>query len=86
MEQREILELLRNAITERLRIEVPDKLNESDRIYEDLNIDSIVVLQLLVYIEEIFEVSIPEEDVDPKVFKTIGSLGLFIQSLIRMKV
>lgn len=86
MEQREILELLRNAITERLRIEVPDKLNESDRIYEDLNIDSIVVLQLLVYVEEIFEVSIPEEDVDPKVFKTIGSLGLFIQSLIRMKV
>jgi acyl carrier protein len=86
MELRDILDCLRNVIADQLRMEVPTKLNESDRIYEDLNIDSIVVLQLLVYIEEVFEVSIPEEDVDPKVFKTIGALGLFVQSLLRMKV
>lgn len=76
-----ILGQLREVIVENLELQVAEHLNETDRLYEDLNIDSIMVLQLMVYIEEAFDVSIPEEDVDPAVFQTIGSLISFIQVL-----
>ncbi|MFD0697443.1 phosphopantetheine-binding protein [Paenibacillus sp. GCM10027628] len=81
MERNEIIGQLRNLIVENLELAVPKQLSETDRIYEDLNIDSIMVLQLMVYIEETFHVSIPEEDVDPSVFQTLGSLVSFIQEL-----
>jgi acyl carrier protein len=81
MERNEILGKLRNAIVENLEHQVTEQLNETDRLYEDLNIDSIMVLQLMVYVEEAFDISIPEEDVDPAVFQTMGSLITFIQEL-----
>lgn len=83
--QEEILVQLRDVITRHLQIQVPDLLVETARIYEDLRIDSIAILQLLVYIEDAFDVSIPEEEIDPKAFTTIGSLVLFIQSLLKSK-
>jgi acyl carrier protein len=85
MERNEILGQLRNVIVENLEVQVAAQLNETDRLYEDLNIDSIMVLQLMVYIEEVFDVSIPEEDVDPSVFQSLGSLISFIQDLRKSK-
>lgn len=82
----EILRKLRAVIVENLEHQVPEQLNEEDRLYEDLHIDSIMVLQLVVYIEEVFGVSVPEEDVDPAVFQTVGLLVTFIQGLQGIKV
>lgn len=82
----EIIEKIRTVIVENLELEVPEQLQESDRLYEDLNIDSIMVLQLVVYVEEVFEVSVPEEDVDPSVFQTLGALVTFIEDLQRSAV
>jgi len=81
MERTEIVEKLRILIVENLELPTVVSLNETDRLYEDISIDSIMVLQLMVYIEEGFAVEIPEEDVDPAVFQTIGSLVGFIQGL-----
>ncbi len=81
MERSEIAAQLREIIAENLEHDVAAHLNETDRLYEDLNIDSIMVLQLMVYVEEAFGVSIPEEDVDPAVFQTVESLVTFIRKL-----
>ncbi len=81
MERKSIVEGLRTMIVEELDVAAPDELNEEDKLYEDLNLDSIMVLQLAVYIEEYFAVVFPEEDVDPAVFATVGNLTDFIISL-----
>ncbi|WP_138754351.1 phosphopantetheine-binding protein [Paenibacillus sinopodophylli] len=81
MERNRIVEGLRKIIAEELDVAAPDELNETDRLNEDLNLDSIMILQLAVYIEEYFEVAFPEEDVDPSVFATVGSLTDFVVAL-----
>ncbi|CAM3611875.1 phosphopantetheine-binding protein [Marinicrinis lubricantis] len=81
MSRIEVLEKLKAMIVENLEHTLPDEVHESDRIYEDLGIDSIMVLQLVVYMEEEFHVEVPEEDVDPAVFETMGSLITFIEEL-----
>lgn len=45
-----------------------------------------MVLQLVVYIEEEFGVAVPEENVDPAAFATIGTLVDFIDQLQESKV
>jgi acyl carrier protein len=81
MERNRIVEGLRKIIAEELDVAAPAELNETDRLNEDLNLDSIMILQLAVYIEEYFEVAFPEEDVDPSVFVTVGSLTDFVVAL-----
>jgi len=76
-----LIDELRTLLIENLELEVPNALQESDRLYEDLQIDSIMVLQLFVYIEEVFQVTIPENEVDPETFLTVGSLIDYIHSL-----
>lgn len=76
-----IIGQLRIIIVQNLELEVAEQLQESDRLYEDLNIDSLMILQLIVYVEEEFGVSVPEEDVDPAVFDTVETLVSFIQNL-----
>lgn len=82
MNQREqVMEELKALLEENLELELTKGLEESDRLYDDLHIDSIMVLQLIVYIEEVFQVSVPEDGIDPDTFLTVGSLVDFIQSL-----
>ncbi len=81
MARTEILNRLRDVMTTKLELPPTGRLNEQDRLFEELNIDSIMVLQFMVYIEEEFAVVIPEEEMDPAVFKTVGSLISFIQQL-----
>lgn len=88
MNRRQIVDKMTLVIERNLNLRLPDQVSESDRLYEDLNIDSIMVLQLVVYLEEEFGVEVPEEAVDPAVFRTIGSLVTFIEQLLdtRMQV
>jgi acyl carrier protein len=81
MKREEILTKLVDIIQQNLEVQLPEKVEESHRTFEDLGIDSIMVLQLVVYIEEAFGVAVPEEDVDPDVFKSVGALITFIQEL-----
>ncbi|MEV5027387.1 phosphopantetheine-binding protein [Paenibacillus sp. LPE1-1-1.1] len=81
LNREEIINQLKSVIVNNLEIELAEDLNESDRLYEDLNIDSIMSLQLVVYIEEVFNVSVPEEEIDPTVYETVGKLATFIEQL-----
>ncbi|MEK3715344.1 phosphopantetheine-binding protein [Paenibacillus sp. FSL R7-0333] len=81
MDKEQTVAQLRQVMSEQLELALPDVIKEEDRLYEDLNVDSIMVLQLVVYIEEVFNVTVPEEDLDPAVFQTVGSLVDFIHAL-----
>lgn len=81
MDKEQMVSQLRQLMSEQLELSLPDVIKEEDRLYEDLNVDSIMVLQLAVYIEEVFNVTVPEEKMDPAVFQTVGSLVDFIHAL-----
>ncbi|MFC5701162.1 phosphopantetheine-binding protein [Cohnella faecalis] len=81
MTREAVLNQLTTIIHQYLEVEIPETVTEESRLFDDLSIDSIMVLQLIVYIEEEFNVTVPEEDLDPSVFFTLGSLVTFIQQL-----
>lgn len=75
---------LEYLLIERLEVEAVRKLQplkESCRLNEDLYLDSVMILQLIVYIEEDMRLFVPEDEIDPNVFGTVGSLLDFIMQL-----
>lgn len=71
----EIIKKLRVIMEQNLELKnIPEQLKESHRLLEDLHIDSIMLLQLIVYMEEVFQIVVPEVGIDPETFLTVGSL------------
>jgi len=58
-----------------------DQLEDSMRLNADLRIDSIMLVQLIVYIEMELHIEMPEDEMDPRVFSTVGSLLDFLEAL-----
>lgn len=56
-------------------------LEDTMRLNQDLYIDSVMMLQLIVYIEMDLQLYVPEDELDPKAFSTIGSLLDFMEEL-----
>lgn len=81
MNRTEVTKELRALMADMMEVEIPAELKETDRIYDDLGIDSIMVMQLMVGMEETFNITVPEEEVDPANFSTVGNLVSFIEGL-----
>lgn len=77
----ELRSALQAVLENRLKLPIAMPLEDPVRINEDLRVDSIMLLQLLVFIEQDLRLSIPEEEVDAKAFATIGSLLDFLERL-----
>ncbi|NQX61424.1 petrobactin biosynthesis protein AsbD [Paenibacillus qinlingensis] len=75
------IEKLHTIMSTKLLLTQLPILEESHRLNEDLRIDSVMMMQLLVWIEVEFCLSIPEEEVDPRVFGTVGTLLDFMDRL-----
>lgn len=81
MNRQAVLEQLLSIVADKLEHELPPQVTESSRLFEDVGIDSIMILQLIVYVEETFGVTVPDENVDAGSFETVGGLITFIQEL-----
>lgn len=55
---------------------------ELDSRLADLGVDSISLLQLIVQLEEAFDLSMPDEVFSPETFESVESLWLVISSLL----
>ncbi|AXY10375.1 acyl carrier protein [Bacillus thuringiensis LM1212] len=78
-------EVLKDAVfkimTEKMELKNVTHLEETMRLNQDLYIDSVMMLQLIVYIEMDVMLCVPEDEVDPKAFLTVGSLLDFMEEL-----
>ncbi|MFV5913759.1 petrobactin biosynthesis protein AsbD [Bacillus cereus] len=78
-------EALKNAVLkimiEKMELKNVTHLEETMRLNQDLYIDSVMMLQLIVYIEVDVKLCVPEDEVDPKAFLTVGSLLDFMEEL-----
>lgn len=63
MEREEALVVIRDVAVEVLSVE-PDAVVEGARFKEDLDADSLDLVELVMGLEEKFDVSIPEEDLE----------------------
>ena len=63
MERDEVLSALREVAVEVLSVE-PDQVVEDARFKEDLDADSLDLVELVMALEEKFDISVPEEELE----------------------
>jgi acyl carrier protein len=63
MERAEAFQVVKEAAVEVLGVE-PDVVTEDARFKEDLDADSLDLVELVMALEEKFDISVPEEDLD----------------------
>ncbi|MDF2670571.1 MAG: phosphopantetheine attachment site family protein [Paenibacillus sp.] len=74
-------ERLVSLMKERLQVKHNENWDDDKRLNEDLRIDSVMIVQLIVYIETELHLSVPDNEVDPRAFSTIGTLLDFMDTL-----
>ncbi|MCB0326174.1 MAG: acyl carrier protein [Bdellovibrionales bacterium] len=74
----EIMNKLKQVITDQLGVEDESKITPEATFIEDLGADSLDVVELVMAMEETFELEIPDEDAEK--IKTVGQALSFIQS------
>jgi acyl carrier protein len=79
MEREEALSALREVAVEVLSVE-PDDVVEGSRFKEDLDADSLDLVELVMGLEERFDISVPEEDLE-----NVGTVGQAVD-LVMAKV
>lgn len=68
---------VRNSIAKQLCIDV-DHITVDSRLVEDLKADSLDIVELIMSLEERYNIEIPEEDL--KNIKTVGDIVGYIES------
>ena len=68
--------MIRKIIAENLSID-QDAISEASNFVDDLGADSLTIVELIMALEEEFEIEIPDEDVE-KLF-TVGQLETYIK-------
>ena len=79
MERTEALDAIRDVAVEVLSVE-PASVTEAARFKEDLEADSLDLVELVMGLEERFDISVPEEDLE-----NVGTVGQAVD-LVMAKV
>ena len=72
-----VFEKIKEILAEQLDAD-PEEMTMDTKIAEDLEADSLDVVELIMSIEEEFEVEIPDEEIEN--LKTIGDVVEYIQN------
>ena len=72
-----VLEKVKAILAEQFDVE-EDKITADTDLQEDLGADSLDVVDLLMAIEDEFEVEVPDEEIEN--IKTVGSLVSYIEA------
>lgn len=74
-----VIDTLRNILQDQLDFD-PALINEDTNIIDDLGADSLDIVELMMTVEEEFDITI--EDSDAHMFKTVGDVVNYIESKI----
>ncbi len=77
MNREQILEKIREIVVEELGVSA-EKVTENARFIEDLGADSIGVMELVMKMEEAFDIQIPDQDIEK--IRTVGDAINYILS------
>ncbi len=75
---------LKKLIVERLFLDIPpeeiETTIETDAPLSDYGVDSFLLLELIVALEEVFEVKFEQSDITADVLKSVASLAALVKS------
>ncbi len=71
-----VIDKVKKILSEQFDVDMSE-LNENTNIEEDLGADSVEVIDLLMSLEDEFDVEIPDEAIDE--IRTIGDLAAYIE-------
>ncbi len=77
MDRAQVLEKIREIVVEELGVNA-DKVTENARFIEDLGADSIGVMELVMKMEDAFDIQIPDQDIEK--IRTVGDAIDYILS------
>lgn len=77
MDQKETYNKLKELVADKLSVEM-EKISETASFTEDLNADSLDIVELIMAIEEEFEIEIPDDDAQK--LKTVGEALAYVNS------
>lgn len=82
MEMQEILYKLKLILIEVGELELtPDELDENNKnIFEEYNLNSILALEILLKIEETFNIEFDDEDLDSKLLNDLCYLAEYVRN------
>ncbi len=72
-----VLEKVKMILAEQLEVE-EDSITTDTDIQDDLNADSLDVVDLIMSLEDEFEIEVPDEDIEN--LRTVGALVSYIES------
>ncbi|MCI9273647.1 MAG: acyl carrier protein [Clostridiales bacterium] len=72
-----VLEKVKAILSEQFDVE-EDSINADTKISEDLGADSLDVVDLLMSLEDEFEIEVPDDEIEN--IKTVGELVKYIES------
>ncbi len=75
-----VFEKIKNIIVQELKLN-GDKVNNEARLQEDLGADSLDAVELIMNVEDEFEISITDEEATD--IKTVGQLVKFVEGKIK---
>jgi len=73
----ELFEKIKDVVAEQLNVE-PDEIHEDSAFVDDLGADSLDLVELVMALEDNFDMKIPDEDVEA--IKTVGDAQTYIES------
>ena len=73
----ELFEKIKEVVAEQLNVE-PDEIHEDSSFVDDLGADSLDLVELVMALEDNFDMKIPDEDVEA--IKTVGDAQTYIES------
>ncbi len=73
------IDKVKEMLSNQLNIEV-DKINDKSKIVEDLGADSLDMIEMLMALEEEFDISVPDDKAED--LKTVGDIAKFIDETI----
>ncbi len=82
MDRNEIFEKVKKAVVEQLDVREEEITAESTFV-QDLGADSLEVVEIVMALEEAFNIEIPDDEVDQ--IKTVGDAVNFIESKLKEK-
>ncbi|ERM92437.1 MAG: Acyl carrier protein [Caldanaerobacter subterraneus] len=74
-----IFEKVRNIIAEQLGID-PEEITMESSFIDDLGADSLDIVELIMALEEEFDIEIPDEDAEK--IKTVGDVVEYLSNIV----
>ena len=75
----ELKSQLKNMIVERLFLKVgPEDIEDDENLMDEHNIDSVNLFEIIVGLEDEFEIQLEEEDFNVETFSTVSNIAAFV--------